>query len=68
MEEFEKNDSRVPKWKVEWVRENLKHMIGRDDLAIVKKKSSASPLKARKSLKKKLSTCTSVEEEEVDLS
>lgn len=40
MEEFEKNDSRVPKWKVEWVRENLMAMIGKDDTGLVKKKTS----------------------------
>ena len=40
MEEFEKNDSRVPKWKVEWVRENLTAMIGKDDTGLVKKKTT----------------------------
>ena len=24
-------DRRVPKWKVQWCQENLKHMIGKDD-------------------------------------
>lgn len=31
-EEYEKMDRRVPKWKVEWCKENLKYMIGKDDL------------------------------------
>lgn len=25
-------DRRVPKWKVEWCKENLKYMIGKDDV------------------------------------
>lgn len=50
MEEFEKNDSRVPKWKVEWVRENLTTMIGKDDAGA---KTKASPTKGRRGTKGK---------------
>merc|ERR1712060_1049237 len=31
MEEYDKNERRVPKWKVQWCKENFKHMIGKDD-------------------------------------
>ena len=30
-EEYDKNDRRVPKWKVKWCQDNLKYMIGKDD-------------------------------------
>ena len=50
MEEFEKNDSRVPKWKVEWVRENLTTMIGKDDAGA---KTKMSPTKGRRGTKGK---------------
>ena len=53
LEEFEKNDSRVPKWKVEWVRENLMTMIGKDDTGPAKKKTT---LGGAKKLSKKKST------------
>lgn len=60
MEEYEKNDSRVPAWKVEWVRSNLEHMIGKED-----KGGRKSTIKARKSMAKKAQTnATIVEEEE----
>ena len=39
MEEYEKGDSRVPKWKVEWVRNNLEDMIGKEDKDAPIKKS-----------------------------
>ena len=61
MEEFEKNDSRVPKWKVEWVRENLETMIGKDDSAARKK-----TLKKRATYKKIKSTA--VDDADCDLS
>lgn len=65
MEEYEKNDSRVPKWKVEWVRENLDSMIGKDDKG--RKTNIGSPLGKRKSLKKK-SMVIEDSDEDVDLS
>jgi hypothetical protein len=50
-EEFEKIDSQVPKWKVEWVRSNLDSMIRKDDTG------RRATLKSRKStLKKKKNT------------
>ena len=46
VEEYEKNESRVPKWKVEWVRDHLDDMISKEDK---KKTSVKSPLMKRKS-------------------
>lgn len=66
MEEYEKNDSRVPKWKVEWVRENLSTMIGKEDCGMKKQKTLKSPIKGRKSLSKKQSKLE--EDDDVDLS
>lgn len=46
MQEYEKNERRVPKWKVKWCQENLKYMIGKEDeeanlsVSLVKRKSS----------------------------
>jgi hypothetical protein len=34
LEEYEKNERRVPNWKVKWCQDNLKYMIGKDDEAI----------------------------------
>ena len=45
MEEYEKNESRVPKWKVEWVREHLDDMISKEDK---RKATIKSPLVKRK--------------------
>ena len=45
MQEYEKNERRVPKWKVKWCQDNLKYMIGKEDdennmsLSLVKKKT-----------------------------
>ena len=61
MEEFEKNDSRVPKWKVEWVRENLLSMIGKDDTGPARKKTSiggSKKLTKKKSTLRKLKSST----------
>ena len=74
MEEFEKNDSRVPKWKVEWVRENLLTMIGKDDTGLAKKKTSVggkltkkkSTLRKLKSKNSKTAQKKQVEEPEED--
>lgn len=67
MEEYEKNDSRIPKWKVEWVRNNLKDMIGKDDCG--KKKTT---LKRKKTNAKKgakvIMEVQEEEEEEMDMS
>ena len=46
MQEYEKNERRVPKWKVKWCQNNLKYMIGKEDeeanlsVSLVKKKST----------------------------
>ena len=46
MQEYEKNERRVPKWKVKWCQDNLKYMIGKEDeennlsVSLVKRKSS----------------------------
>ena len=47
MEEYEKSESRVPKWKVEWVRQHLDDMICKED-SIARKASIKSPLVKRK--------------------
>ena len=31
-EEYDKCDRSVPKWKLKWCADNLKHMIGKDDV------------------------------------
>lgn len=31
MQEYDKLDRVVPAWKVKWCKENLHHMIGKDD-------------------------------------
>lgn len=31
LEEYEKNERRVPAWKIKWCQENLRYMIGKDD-------------------------------------
>jgi len=31
MQEYDKLDRVVPAWKVKWCKDNLKHMIGKDD-------------------------------------
>lgn len=53
-EEYDKTDRRVPKWKVLWCQENLKHMIGKDDfeMSMSASKSTNLKLKSAKTLKK----------------
>ena len=48
MEEYEKNDSRVPKWKVEWVRENLDTMIGKNDSGVKRLKKAKTVVSQNK--------------------
>ena len=33
LEEYEKNERRVPNWKIKWCKDNLKYMIGASDEA-----------------------------------
>ena len=46
IEEYEKNERRVPQWKIKWCQDNLKYMIGKDDidqsLSLVRQKTTAS--------------------------
>ena len=37
MEEYEKAVSRVPKWKIQFVKDHLKYMIGKDDQAVARR-------------------------------
>ena len=60
MQEYEKNERRVPKWKVKWCQNNLKYMIGKEDeelsmsTSLVKKKSSVQMKKKNAGDSKKI--------------
>lgn len=59
MQEYEKNERRVPKWKVRWCKENLKYMIGKEDeennmsVSLVKRKSTVKMKKKNAGASKK---------------
>ena len=49
-------DRRVPKWKVNWCQENLKHMIGKDDFEMSVSLSKSKTLKSAQTLRKSKAT------------
>ena len=57
LEEYEKAISRVPKWKIDYVKKNLKYMIGKEDKelmkTVVKKKKTAFQKKDKAIVKAK---------------
>lgn len=54
MQEYEKNERRVPSWKIKWCQENLKHMITKDDKE-VSLSMSVSGIKRTKTSKMSMS-------------
>ena len=48
-------DRRVPKWKVNWCQENLKHMIGKDDFEMSTSLLKSKTLAKQKTMKGKTS-------------
>jgi len=53
LEEYEKNERRIPKWKIKWCQDNLKYMIGKDDEAMPDMSASNTLNKSMKSTRKK---------------
>ena len=57
MEEYEKAERRVPQWKIQWVKDNLKNMIGEEDKELnksaIKRKPKASLRQSQRTRTKK---------------
>ncbi len=55
-EEYDKNERRVPAWKIKWCKDNLQNMIGKDDDGVNRSDANISTQKTmskkRMSLKK----------------
>ena len=56
-EEYDKNERRVPAWKIKWCKDNLSNMIGKDDDGVnlsssMVKTQKTTMSKKRMSLKK----------------
>ena len=49
-EEYDKNERRVPAWKIKWCKDNLTNMIGKDDEGV---DLSSSMLKSQKTMGQK---------------
>jgi len=46
LEEYEKNERRVPNWKIKWCKDNLKYMIGASDEAANQSLMSSTIIKS----------------------
>ena len=56
-------ERRVPQWKVKWCKENLRHMITRDDVevSLSKSKTNASLVKKKSTIKGRKQTAKKIE-------